>query len=167
MTPDHDTEHDGDHDDGTLATDRILVRELRAADLAAIVKIDKASTGLTRQDYYAAKVRTALNEPGVRTSLVAEEDGHVVGFLLVRVFYGEFGRAEPAAFIDSVGVGPAFRGRHVGQALLRQLVLNLRALHVERVETLVGWSQLDLLAFVSRNGFRPAARVCVELRLDG
>lgn len=158
MTHDHGLERD----DGTLATDAVPVRDLREDDLAAIVKIDRASTGRSRHEYYAAKVRTALHEPGVRTSLVAEQDGHAVGFLLARVYYGEFGHAEPVAVIDSVGVDPAFRRRHVGQALLRQLQLNLGALRVERIETQVDWDEFDLLSFLARNGFRPAARLCLE-----
>jgi len=157
-----DIHRDGD----TLATDAVPVRELRKDDLAAIVKIDKASTGRPRAEYYEAKVRQAIDEPKLRTSLVAEQDGHVVGFLLARLFYGEFGRTEAVAVIDSVGVDPAFRGRHVGQALLRQLVLNLTALRVERIETEVDWQQFDLLSFLARNGFRPAPRLCLERVLE-
>ncbi len=151
---------------GLLPTDSVLVRALADADLAAIVKIDAASMGRPREEYYRAKFRESHAEaPGPRTSLVAEVDGHVVGFLLARVYYGEFGRAEPVAVVDSVGVDPRFRGRHVGQALLRQLLMNLRALHVERVQTEVDWEQLDLLHFLQRNGFAPARRFCLERTL--
>jgi hypothetical protein len=43
--------------------------------------------------------------------------------------------------------------------------MNLSALRVERVETQVDGSQPDLLAFLARAGFRPAARVCLERAL--
>jgi predicted N-acetyltransferase YhbS len=153
---------DTERDDGTLPTDSVAVRDLRGSDLAAIVKIDRASTGRPRAEYYESKVRAAVGEPRLRTSLVAEIDGCVVGFLLARVWYGEFGHAEPAAVIDSVGVDPRFRGKHVGAALLRQLEMNLRGLRVERVETQVDWDQLDLLGFLAKSGFRPAAQLCLE-----
>jgi predicted N-acetyltransferase YhbS len=151
--------------DGVLPTDAVNVRDLRASDLAAIVRIDRASTGRPRQEYYDAKVRSVLTEPKLRTSLVAELDDHAVGFLLAHVHYGEFGRAEPVAVIDSLGVDPGYRKRHVGQALMRQLMMNLHALRVERVETQVDGSQLDLLAFLATSGFRPASRVCLERSL--
>lgn len=154
--------HDEELDDGSLATDAVPVRTLRESDLARIVKIDTASTGRSRHEYYAAKVKQAIGEQKLQTSLVAEVDGTVVGFLLGRVFYGEFGHAEPTAVIDSVGVDPKFRGKHVGQALMRQLVMNMRALHVERIETQVDWDQFDLLAFMAKNEFRPARRLCLE-----
>jgi predicted N-acetyltransferase YhbS len=155
--------------DGTTATDRVTVRELRTADLPAIIRIDRASTGQVRREYYEAKIRVAVAEPKLRTSLVAELDDHVVGFLIARLWYGEFGRAEPVAVLDSIGVDPDYRGRLVATALLRQLVMNLDALHVERIETQVGGAQPELLAFLARSGFRPAARVCLErvLHADG
>jgi predicted N-acetyltransferase YhbS len=149
-------------EDGTLPTDAVCVRDLRAVDLPAIVRIDRDSTGRTRQEYYDAKVRAVLTEPKLRTSLVAELDDHVVGFLLARVHFGEFGRAEPVAVIDSLGVAPGYRKRHVGQALMRQLTMNLSALRVERIETQVDGSQADLLAFLAHSGFGPAPRVCLE-----
>ena len=160
------TRQDPPLEPGMLETDAVAVRALQADDLAAIVKIDEASMGRPREEYYHAKLREALAEAaGPRTSLVAEVDGHAVGFLLAKVYYGEFGQAEPAAVIDSIGVDPRFRGQHVGQALLRQLLMNLQGLRIERVRTEVDWSQLDLLHFLQHNGFAPARRFCVERSL--
>lgn len=151
---------------GHLPTDDIAVRALLADDLTAVVKIDEASMGRPREEYYRAKFREACEEAGgPRTSLVAEVDGHAVGFLLAKVYYGEFGQAEPVAVIDSVGVDPRYRGKHIGQALLRQLLMNLQALRIERVRTEVDWEQLDLLHFLQRNGFAPARRFCLERSL--
>lgn len=152
-------------DDGTLPTDAVTVRGLSAGDLAAIVRIDRASTGRSRREYYDAKLRAALTEARLQTSLVAVLDDHVVGFVLARLHYGEFGRAEPVAVIDSLGVDPGYRKRHVGQALMRQLLMNLGALQVERVETQVDGTQSGLLAFLASSGFRPAPRVCLERAL--
>ncbi len=151
---------------GVLDTDAIDVRALTEADLAAVVKIDEASMGRPREEYYRAKFHEAHEEAsGPRTSLVAEVDGHAVGFLLAKVYFGEFGHAEPVAVIDSVGVDPRYRGRHIGQALLRQLLMNLQALRIECVRTEVDWTQLDLLHFLQHNGFGPAPRFCLERTL--
>ena len=151
---------------GVLPTDHVPVRALREDDLTAVVKIDTASMGRPREEYYRAKFRESLEQAaGPRTSLVAEIDGHAVGFLLAKVYFGEFGQAEPVAVIDSIGVDPRFRGQYVGQALLRQLLINLQALRIERVQTVVDWGQIDLLHFMHKNGFDPAPRVCLERRL--
>ena len=63
-------------------------------------------------------------------------------------------------------IDPKFRKQHAGQALLRQLVMNLTVLNVERIETQVDWDQFDLLAFLAKNGFRPAPRLCLSRSLQ-
>lgn len=153
-------------DPGALPTDSIVVRNLCADDLDAIVHVDRASIGRARREYYEAKVRRVLEDGKMTTSLVALVDDRVVGFVLAVLHYGEFGQVEPTAVIDSIGVDPRFRGRSVGEALMRQLEMNLRALRVQRLETLVGWEQRELLSFLASRGFTPAPRFCLELDLS-
>ena len=152
-------------DPGQLQTDDVLVRLLREGDLDAIIRVDRASMGRPRQEYFRSKLDQALSAGQVQSSLVAEIDGHVVGFVLATIYYGEFGRAEPVAVVESLGVDPDYRGQHVGQALMRQLVMNLRGLRVERIETQVTWKQTDVLEFLSAQGFKPAPRICLEMEL--
>lgn len=150
---------------GALDTDKVQVRTMKESDLARIVTIDKKSMGRPREEYLKARIKGALAEQKMNCSLVAELDGLVVGFVIARLFYGEFGRTEPVAVMDSIGVDPEFRKQHVGAALMRQLTMNLRALGVERIETDVDWNQFELLAFLARRGFTPAPRVCLGLKL--
>lgn len=152
---------------GELETDSIAVRTLTEDDLEAVVRIDASSSGLTRQDFYRAKIDRALNDSSVQLSLGAELDDMLVGFLIVAFYYGEFGIPETVAVIEAIGVHPEYRRHKVGLALLRQLEMNLRALHVEKVRTEVAWEQIDLLAFLAQTGYRPAARLCLEKDLSG
>ena len=149
---------------GELPTDSIVVRNLEATDLDALVRIDRESFSRPRREYYEIKVKSALEDAKLQTSLVALVDGHVVGFVLAHLHYGEFGQVEAAAVIDSIGVDPRFRGKNVGEALMRQLEMNLRALRVERLETQVSWEQRELLSFLAHRGFAPAP--VFHLRLD-
>jgi predicted N-acetyltransferase YhbS len=146
-----------------LARDRTFVRSMEAGDLDAIVRIDEMLTGRQRRDYYAAKLKEMMEETGVRVSLVAEDDGRPVGYIMARVDYGEFGQAEPAAIIDTVGVEPGFGNQGVGSALLSQLIANLGALHVETMRTTVTWTNFSLLRFLSRSGFTPAQQLVLSL----
>jgi predicted N-acetyltransferase YhbS len=82
---------------------------------------------------------------------------------MARVDYGEFGQAEPAAIIDTVGVEPGFGNQGVGSALLSQLIANLGALHVETMRTTVTWTNFSLLRFLSRSGFTPAQQLVLSL----
>lgn len=150
---------------GELDTDHVLVRALRAEDLDAIVRIDRQATGRNRSTYYEGKVAAALQANAVHTSLVAELDDHVVGFMIARVYYGEFGRSEPTAIVDSIGVDRGYQRRKVGDALMRQLLMNLRALGVEHLESLVDWDQQELMQFFAHHEFKPAPRLCLRLSL--
>lgn len=143
----------------------ILVRNLRPSDLEAVIALDAKNIGRRRDDYFRVKLQQNLAETGIKVSLAGEVDGAFAGFLLARVFYGEFGHTEPAAVLDTIDVHPGFRGRGVGSALLEQLRLNLAGLGVASLRTEVGWDDLTLIGFFQHEGFRPAARLCLDLDL--
>jgi len=153
-------------DVGELARDRIPVRSMREADLKALVAIDRRITGRDRSTYFERKLAEAMHESDVRVSLVAEIDGRAVGFIMARVDLGEFGRIEPAAVMDTIGVDPDFAGRGVGRALLSQLLANLTTLRVDKVLTEVDWGDRELMAYLDRCGFKPSARLSFDCVLS-
>jgi len=149
----------------SLARDRHPVRSLERRDLDDIVAIDRRLSGRDRREYLAQKVDESLEETGVRVSVVVEAADRVAGFLMARVDYGEFGRLEAHAVIDTLGVDPSHGHEGVGTALLSQLLTNLQALRVERVRTEVAWNDHALLGFLERCGFRPAQRLVLRRKL--
>jgi len=151
---------------GTVETDSVLVRTMRTDDLEAVVSIDAAAAGRRRPRYFELMLERALKHAALQVSLTAELEGQVVGFLVASLYYGEFGIAEPTASIDAIGVDPAYRGRRVGRALMRQLRLNLGALRITTLRTEVAWDDFELLAFFKREGFSPMGRLCLECPLD-
>lgn len=149
----------------TLPRDEVLIRSVQMADLDAMVSIDTASTGRRRDRFLAKKVTQALGDTGIAISLGAEIDSHLVGFLLARVYYGEFGVLEPSAVMDVFGVHPDYRGRHAASALLDQLRTNLLGLGISTLQTEVRWDSPDLLSFFQHEGFTIAPRICLDLDL--
>lgn len=143
----------------------VVVRNLRPSDLEAVIALDAKNVGRRREDYFRVKLQQNLAETGIKVSLAGELDGAFAGFLLARVYYGEFGQSEPVAVLDTIDVHPAFRGQGVGRALLEQLRTNLFGLGVASLRTEVGWDELPLIGFFQREGFRPAARLCLDLDL--
>ena len=139
-----------------LARDRIGCRSMTIDDLPAIIKMAEQIDGGDHAAYYREKMEESQNQSAVRVSLIAEMDKRVAGFIMARVDFGEFGRTEPAAVIDSIGVDRHQGHKGVGTALLSQLVANLAALRADVVRTIVGWDQGDLMAFFRRNGFEPS-----------
>ena len=150
---------------GSTGFDKIMVRDLTTADTDSVVRIDARLSGRSRREYYVRKIADALKESGVRISLAAEIEGCLGGFLLGRLYYGEFGVPEPVAIIDSLGVDPDFAGRHVGAALLAQLETNMRGMGIESIQTQVEWDHFGLLGFLAAEGFRPAPTLTLQKRL--
>jgi ribosomal protein S18 acetylase RimI-like enzyme len=148
--------------DEDLSSREPLVRSMSEADLPAIVRLDAKVSGRNRAAYLARKAGEALRESAVRMSLVAEVDGAIAGFLMARVDFGEFGRTEPTAILDTIGVDPGHARQRVGAALLEQLLLNLGSLRVERVVTEVAWRHVPLVGFLGRAGFEHAQRLAFE-----
>ncbi len=149
----------------TVPRDQVLVRSLLLSDLDAMVSIDAMATGRRRDQFLQKKLTQALADTGIAMSLAAELDGHVVGFLLARVYYGEFGVMEPSAVMDVLGVHRDYRGRHVAAAVLDQLRTNLLGLGIRTLQTEVRWDSPDLLAFFEHEGFTIAPRICLDLDL--
>lgn len=141
------------------AREAASVRVMRPDDLPSIVRIDRAITGRDRSDYLGARLTEAMDDAGVRVSLAAVQDGAVVGFLMARADLGDFGRTEPVAILDTLGVDPEYGHRGVGHALLVQLFEQLHALHIDSVETLVHQRDLGLLGFLQDTGFGPSPRL--------
>ncbi len=157
--------------DEALALEQtVRVRGLKPEDFDNVVAIDAKNVGRRREEFFRIKLQENLAATGVRVSLAAEISdgiGHLfAGFLLARVLYGEFGRTEPAAVLDTLGVHPDFQGRGVGTALIGQLQRNLRALGVGSLQTEVAWEDQRLMAFFRHEGFRPAPRFALDLDLD-
>jgi len=151
-------------DSEALARDKMDLHGLAPSDLAAILAIDRRVAGRNRDDYLSRLFDEALNESAIRVSLVARK-GMTVGFVMAKTDFGDFGRSEPTAVIDTIGVHPDFARSGVGTALLSQLFVNLHALQVERVETAVGPENLDLLGFFYKAGFSPSQRLALVKRL--
>jgi len=144
---------------GALVRDIVPCRAMQRADLASIVRIDRKISGKDNETYYEQKMAEVFGESGIRVSLVAEQDDHVVGFAMARVDFGEFDRIEPAAVLDSIAVDPGYTHHLVGTALLSQLLANLATLRIEVVRSEADADHFDVLQFLQRNGFTNSQRL--------
>lgn len=141
------------------ARDALDVRTLSAKDLEDVVRVDRHVTGRERGAYVKHALDEALRESGVRISLAARVEGVLAGYVMARADLGDFGRTEPVAVLDTIGVSPEYAQRGVGRALLEQLFLNLQGLRIERVETVVEARATELAGFFHGAGFAPAQRL--------
>lgn len=125
------------NDDERLALGHAEVRAMRPKDLREIVRIDRGITGRDRGSYIAARMAEAMDDSAIRVSLCARLEGAIAGFVMARADLGDFGRTEPVAVVDTIGVDIAHWKSGIGRSLVEQLFANLGELHIERVETVV------------------------------
>ena len=148
-----------------LARDNFDLRALEAGDLDDIVRIDQRVSGRRREDYIRELFDEAMNDSDVRVSLLARVEGIAAGFVMARTDFGDYGRAEPVAVLDTLGVDPDYAHRGLGHALLSQLFVNLAALRVEHVETVVKREDFGLLGFFYDAGFGQSQRLSFDKRV--
>lgn len=153
------------NDDERLALDRAEVRAMRPEDLREIVRIDQGITGRDRRDYIAARLAETLDDSAIRVSLCARVDGAIAGFVMARADLGDFGRTEPVAVVDTIGVDIAHWKSGIGRLLMERLFANLGELHIEKLETVVASSDLALLGFFQHTGFKPSQRLSFVRRI--
>ncbi len=131
----------------------IYIRPARKDDLAAIVEIEDRSTGISRRDYWEKRLDMYEAVRPYWASVVAEVDNRVVGFLLGRTGELEFGLPEPVAWIETIGVDPAYRRQGIAAKLVEHFNLSADEHKIFTVFTLVGKSNKDMEQFFSKVGF--------------
>jgi predicted N-acetyltransferase YhbS len=142
----------------------IKIRLMDAGDFNAVVEIDEKALKARRPEYYQMKFEKLIQSRDyVPTSLVAEtENRRVVGFVMGELYIGEYGISHERATLDTIGVDPEYRDKGIGEQLIVEFMAHLKALGVERVNTLVDWNHSKLIQFFSANQFSPSKTINLE-----
>jgi ribosomal protein S18 acetylase RimI-like enzyme len=134
------------------------IRPARAADLAQVVAIDAAITGVRKGRYWA----------GVRRRypdfLVAEVGGRVEGYIVGEVRDWEFG-SPPVGWVFGMGVRPRARLAGIGTALFEALCASFRRRGIVTVRTLLPRDNALVLAFFRSQGMMSAPVIPLEKAL--
>jgi GNAT superfamily N-acetyltransferase len=95
-----------------------------------------------------------FDSPRYAQAVLAQWDAQVVGFALYFFNYSTF-RCRPGVYLEDLFVRPAYRGRGIGAALLREVERRARALGCARLEWMVlDWNQ-SAIDFYRRFGAQP------------
>ncbi len=124
------------------------IRPYEARDFAALYRLDQAcfSPGIS---YTKTGLRYFLNMDGAQC-LVAEEEKHIVGFLLAE-------ENRPLAHVITLDVNEAHRRHGIGSALLLQMEANLAAREVRVILLETATTNEPAVAFWQRHGYRTEA----------
>ena len=131
----------------------VYVRNLEKRDLPTIAEIEDRVTGIARPAYWEKRIEISEAIRPHWTSLVAELDNRVVGFLFGRAGELEFGLPGNVAWIETIGVDPAYRRRRVAETLVEQFTSSAEDHGIKTIFTLMSTNQTELQYFFSRLGF--------------
>jgi len=139
----------------------IKIRLMKADDFDAVVGIDEKVLKVSRPEYYEMKFEKLLNSKDyLPTSLVAEgEDGTLAGFIMGELYMGEYGIFQEEATLDTIGVDPDYQHMGIGEQLMNEFLDHLRALGVQKINTLVDRNDSQLMHFFSANQFSPSKTI--------
>jgi len=139
----------------------IKIRLMKADDFDAVVGIDEKVLKAPRPEYYEMKFEKLFNSKDyLPTSLVAEEeDGTLAGFIMGELYMGEYGIFQEEATLDTIGVDPDYQHKGIGEQLISEFLDHLRALGVQKINTLVDRNDSKLMHFFNTNQFSPSKTI--------
>jgi ribosomal protein S18 acetylase RimI-like enzyme len=135
------------------------IKPLSAADLEAVIAIDKATTGLSRRGYFEKRLDAATARPRDYVYVGLHEGGALAGYAFAKLVNGEFGKPGAGAALDAIGVAPGHTGRGFGRHLLGAVEDILRNKGVTTLSSQINWSDPAMLGFFCAAGFDLAPRL--------
>lgn len=149
-----------------IAVEDVVIRVLKPGDIDRILEIDEMVSGQKRTEYYQKKFFSALDETRqIVTSLAAEVEHKIVGFIMGEVLMGEFGIPSETATIDTIGIDPKYQRSGVARVLMEEFKTNLKKAGVQTVYTFVDRDAQQLLRFFESSGFSPGNMVNLRMKL--
>ena len=147
-----------------MSLGQLKIRAIKREDFDAVVQIDSRVFGSTRPEYYEKKFSRTL-EIGDRmvTSMVAEVEGRVVGYVMCDLYLGEYGISSTGATIDTIGIHPDYQRTGIGRMLMKEAINYLKKAGVVKINTLVEWDDANMVPFFSAFGFYPSPRINLEM----
>jgi GNAT superfamily N-acetyltransferase len=153
------------------AGNEVLVRRVRAADMADIIALDARVTKLAKADYwddvFSRYGKQRLHE---RFFLVAEnranqQAARVVGFIIGEIRAWEFG-STPCGWVFALSVEPEMRLRNVGTALFSAIADEFKKAGVNKMRTMVARDARLPMMFFRGEGMMAGPYLQLEKDLD-
>jgi ribosomal protein S18 acetylase RimI-like enzyme len=140
-----------------------LLRPLREEDAPAIAALAERLGQRASEAWWRRRLARLLREDSPCQGV--EVDGRLVAYMLGQIRGGAFGLAEETAFVEFLGVDPAYQGRGLARTLAEVLFDRLTEQGVQRVLTLVSARDDRVRPFFRSLGLRQSHLVCLERRL--
>ena len=154
----------------TTDADDLVVRRVRASDIADVIGLDERVTGLAKPDYWRdIFTRYGDRRLDERFFLVAEaaavETPAILGFIIGEVRAWEFGSA-PCGWVFALSVEPRARLHGIGRALFDSIAVEFRKAGVGKMRTMVARDNRLHLMFFRSEGMMAGPYIQLEKELE-
>ena len=139
-----------------------VIRTIVPSDLDRVVEIDIKVLEKPRPEYWEMKLELVRKRSQI-SSLVAELDGKVIGFIIGGASRWEYGVPENIGWIDTIGVDPEYQRKGIARILFKEMTDNLKKVGVDTIITFVKRRDPVLLSFFNSLGFQKGDMINLEL----
>jgi ribosomal protein S18 acetylase RimI-like enzyme len=144
----------------------LTIRDAVAADIDAVVRLDRIDTGLAKPAYWGDIFARYVQAPRPeRAFLIAEGCGEIIGFIVGEIRAWEFG-SPPSGWVFAIHVAPDRRELGVGTRLLDDICARFRAAGANTVRTMVLRRDTLNLSFFRSQGLTAGPYIELERGLE-
>ena len=129
----------------------IDVREMSVEDVEGVLTIEREVRGSNRAITYAPVPDSCIGGE-VDNSIVAEEKGRIVGFILGRVVSSPV-ELSNVAWIELIGILPGYQRRGIGKKMIEAWKDHCREKGIKKVHVMINWRDWWMLSFFESLGF--------------
>jgi len=134
-----------------MGDDTIIIREMNEEDVEGILEIERVSKGRHRATTYAPVPDSSIGGE-IDYSMVAEDAGRVIGFVLARAVRSPAELGE-VAWIEFIGIHPDCQGQGIGTKLVEAWRDRCRQKGIKKVHMMLNWRDWWMQSFFESLGF--------------
>lgn len=144
--------------------DNVHIREITLEDAEAIQNIRRAISEDDAKVNFIKIIERQISEGADKSSLVAQINGKVVGYMISTTLLAGFG-IKKSAWIMAIGVHPDYMGQGIGLALALKICEIYKNKDVEHIYSSVRWDSTDVLSFFKKLGFERSEFINLKKKL--
>jgi len=149
---------------GDLVEDTVKIREIILNDAAAVQNIRQAISEDDGEVNFLKIIDQQISSGAGESSLVAQINGAVVGYMISTTLYAGFG-IKKSAWIMDIGVHPDYMGQGIGLKLAAKICEVYKEKGVENIYSSVLWDSTDVLSFFKKLGFERSDFINLKKKL--
>jgi N-acetylglutamate synthase-like GNAT family acetyltransferase len=147
-----------------LVDGTVKIRTITLNDSKAIQAIRKAISEDDAQVDSEKIIEQQVLEGAGKSSLVAEINGNVIGYMISTSLFAGFG-IKKSAWIMAIGVHPDHMGQGIGLKLANKICDIYKEKGIENIYSSVVWDSTDVLSFFKKLGFERSDFINLKKKL--